>query len=126
MNSEPTEIQIKNSRNIGIAMMLVGAFTTIFFYNQFSLGVSSNSWPYNEGEIINSEVKTHKGKKGRTSEHVQITYQYSIDEVHFTSKNYSHRLTELFNALFLSNSYVLENFKNGEFVNVYYNPKNPK
>ncbi|NNF98209.1 MAG: DUF3137 domain-containing protein [Desulfobacteraceae bacterium] len=105
---------------IGIVIALSG-------YSAYKTGVESRTWPTVDGVIIKSEIEeqtstTGEGanKKTEVKSYAKIAYEYRIDGQKFESKKISFSQTSG-NA-----KQVVDRYRKGTSVRVYYNPDKPK
>jgi hypothetical protein len=84
----------------------------------------SESWPFTEGEIISSHVKSRHGSDGGTSYSAAVRYEYEVDGATYVSRTISFGSKLYFGRS--SAQDVVAMYPAGEKVTVYYNPNHPK
>jgi hypothetical protein len=84
----------------------------------------SESWPYTEGEIISSHVRSKYNTGGRTSYSAAVRYEYEVDGTTYVSCTISFG-SKLYFGRFSAQE-VVATYPVGEKTTVYYNPNNPR
>ncbi len=127
---------ITSYEDIGFTLWFIipGILSIIIGYTSAQYAENSKDWPEAEGRILSVQlernstagIKTPGGghSSGHTSYKPVIKYEYYVNGVKYESTNLS----------FGNNSYsdhteaknILNGYKTGQYINVYYKPDNPK
>jgi hypothetical protein len=67
------------SRVFPLPFIVVGALTLYFGGRGLHRAKESVAWPVAEGQIVNSSVEYHRGKKGGGTYHAEIAYNFTVD-----------------------------------------------
>jgi hypothetical protein len=84
----------------------------------------SESWPFTEGEVVSSHVKSRHDSDGDTSYSAAVRYEYVVDNATYVSRTISFGRKLYFGRF--SAEEVVTAYPVGEKVTVYYDPNNPR
>ena len=84
----------------------------------------SESWPYTEGEVVSSHVKSRRDSDGDTSYSAAVRYEYEVNGTAYVSRTISFGRKLYFGRS--SAADVVAMYPVGEKVIVYYDPNHPK
>ena len=84
----------------------------------------SESWPFTEGEVVSSHVKSRHDSDGDTSYSAAVRYEYEVNGTTYVSRTISFGRKLYFGRA--SAEDVAAMYPVGEKVTVYYDPNNPK
>lgn len=87
-------------------------------------GKQSESWPFTEGEVVSSHVKSRHDSDGDISYSAAVRYEYVVDNTTYVSRTISFGRKLYFGRS--SAEEVVATYPVGEKVTVYYDPDNPK
>jgi hypothetical protein len=112
-----------------IPALLMGGLLVFFGWMIIRLGEAavnqhdSESFPQVMGVVVSSEVTTTHGSRGSTYYHVHINYRYSVEGLDYLGHRY--RYDGHPNGGALADATVAAH-RPGTFVEVYYNPQDPR
>jgi len=87
-------------------------------------GKQSETWPFTEGEVVSSHVKSRHDSDGDTSYSAAVRYEYEIGGATYVSRTISFG-SKLYFGRFSAEE-VVAIYPVGEKVTVYYDPNHPK
>lgn len=128
-------MEAKNNFWSNLIFVVVLVFVAHQFWKNHEERKLSVNWPVTSGKIVHAHLKevqhtSHDdnksffGNSSYTDYEIVISYDYEVDGRNFTGTR-----IEVSGPSFSRESEavkVLSSYKEGEIVNVYYNPKNPK
>ncbi|MFV0538642.1 MAG: DUF3592 domain-containing protein [Dysgonomonas sp.] len=104
-------------------VICVGLF--VLYLYLYIKSKQSLDWHKAEGVVLKSELDKYRTGGELTSYRAKIEYSYTIEEKTYHSKRifYGDILRHNFS---FSNKKLIDKYKKGDVVNVFYNPHNPK
>jgi hypothetical protein len=87
-------------------------------------GKQSETWPFTEGEVVSSHVKSRHDSDGDTSYSAAVRYEYEVNGTTYVSRTISFG-SKLYFGRFSAEE-VVATYPVGEKVTVYYDPNHPK
>jgi len=110
--------------------LAMGLFVTLYFgLPTLKLAKSSGSWPKTSGVVMQSSIETkrssshRRGRRSRTSYSPKIQFEYTVD-----GKQYSSDQLNASGEFFAGRGKaqeVVDNYKRGKQVDVFYSPADP-
>lgn len=101
----------------GIVLLLL----SIYFYKKSK---DSIKWSRTKGQISNACLDKFNDSNS-TSYRVQVEYSYTVADKVYSSKR-KYYGDHLLNSFYWSTKKLVDKYKKGDTIDVYYNPQNPK
>ena len=106
---------------ISILLITYGFYLVRYAYNLSKETKNSMSWPFVKGHILDVRLEEY-GKAGHQNYDVGITYEYAVKSK--TYKGDKVHLTTMSDKSKIEAENIIERYKKGSTVSVYYNPGN--
>jgi len=112
--------------HLGSSVMfsILGLFVLVLGVSVIVKKIRSRNWPFAIARVVSSDVVQEKRKRGAMMYSAEITYEYKVDGVDYSSDNIDGLANGSSNPE-PANKTVLE-YPVGRQIEVYYNPSNPK
>ncbi|WP_113880736.1 MULTISPECIES: DUF3592 domain-containing protein [Marinobacter] len=109
---------------IWVARLVLLVIIFLGFWRYY-FGIKSKGWPVTDGLIISGKSEYYANPSGVNGHILNIKYRYKVSGKNYTSTRINFSLNESAGNKAHAEE-LLNNYRNGRVVKVYYNPNNPE